>query len=475
MMKFVSRLLMPGLLSLLLASASCTGEHGFEHQGMLRLPLDTLSFDTLFSNIGSTTARIKIYNPHQQKLLISDIGLKTQGNSGFRLSVDGIPSMTFSDVELLPRDSLYLFVEITAGYQGVSSPVLIEDAVYFITNGHHQEIILQAYAQDALIWRGKRIEQDTLLKDELPYLIYDSLVIDPGVTLSIDPGVRLHFHDQAAVVVYGCIKAKGDIDNPVIFRGDRLDKLFLDFPYEYYPGQWYGIYLDKESYGNEFDRVEIRGAYYGIIADSSSLEQRKLEISNSQLFNMVYSNLYSIHSNIRVNNSLLANSGSYTLLVLGGDAEFVHCTIANYQRLVNRDGPALALANFLGEEGKTPVYYPLQKADFINSIIYGSQLDELGLGIAEESAHAFFFRNCLIRNSVELAQEFAQACIYNEDPAFFSTGKDYLYNFRIDSLSAGINMGLESFALDLPFDLDGNSRVADTAPDLGAYEWSSAE
>lgn len=474
-MNLVSRLLMPGLLSLLLAAAACTRDHGFEQEGMLRLPTDTLSFDTIFSSIGSTTARIKIYNPYKQKLLITDIGLKTQGNSGFRLSVDGISSSTFSDVELLPQDSLYLFVEITAGLQGLATPVLIEDAIYFVTNGHHQEIVLQAYAQDALIWRGKRIVQDTLLQAQLPYLIYDSLVIDPGVVLSIDPGVRLHFHDQAALVAYGSIKARGDADNPVIFRGDRLDKLFVDFPYEYYPGQWYGIYLDKESYGNEFDWVEIRGAYYGIIADSSSLEQRKLDISNSVIFNMVYSNLYSIHSNIRVNNSLLANSGSYTILVLGGDAEFVHCTIANYQRLVNRDGPTLALVNFLGEEGKAPVYYPLHKAHFINSIIYGSQSDELGLGIAEESAHAFFFRNCLIRNSAELRPDFTEACIYNEDPMFKNTGKDYLYNFRIDSLSAAIDRGLDSFALDLPFDLDGNSRTADIAPDLGAYEWKSTD
>lgn len=475
-MNLVSRLFFSGLSSvLLLCAVSCTREYGFEQQGMLRLSTDTLSFDTIFSSIGSTTARIKIYNPYKQKLLISEIGLKTQGNSGFRLSIDGLSSLSCSEVELPPRDSLYLFVEITADLQGVAGPVLIEDAVYFVTNGHQQEIVLLAYAQDALIWKGKRIEQDTLLKDELPYLIYDSLVIDPGVVLSIDPGVRLHFHDQAALVVYGCIKAKGEVDNPVIFRGDRLDKLFVDFPYEYYPGQWYGIYLDKESYGNEFDWVEIRGAYYGIIADSSSLEQRKLEINNSIIFNMVYSNLYSIHSNIRVNNSLLANSGSYTLLVLGGDAEFVHCTIANYQRLVNRDGPALALANFLGEEGKTPVYYPLQKAHFTNSIIYGSQLDELGLGIAEESAHTFFFRNCLIRNSAELAPEYAGACIYNEDPAFINTGKDYLYNFRIDSMSVAIDKGLESAALTIPFDLDGNSRTSDIAPDLGAYEWQRAE
>ncbi len=408
-------------------------------------------------------------------MLISKIGLKTQGNSGFRLSVDGLSSLSYSEVELPPRDSLYLFVEITATLQGVADPVLIEDAVYFVTNGHQQEIVLQAYAQDALIWKGKRIEQDTVLKAELPYLIYDSLVIDPGVVLNIDPGVRLHFHDEASMVVYGSIKAKGNVDNPVIFRGDRLDKLFVDFPYEYYPGQWYGIYLDKESYGNEFDWVEIRGAYYGIIADSSSLEQRKLEISNSQIFNMVYSNLYCIHSNVRVYNSLLANSGSYTLLLLGGDIEFIHCTIANYQRLVNRDGPALALANFLGEEGKPPVYYPLNKADFINSIIYGSQLDELGLGIAEESAHAFFFRNCLIRNSAELAAEYAEACIYNEDPVFISIGKEYIYDFRIDTLSAAIDRGLESYALTIPFDLDGNSRTTDLAPDLGAYEWQSAE
>lgn len=470
-MNAVFRLLLACLLGFCLCMASCTHEHGYEQQGGLRLSVDTLSFDTIFSAVGSTTARVKIYNPHKQKLMISDLGLKSRGNSGFRLSVDGISAHSFSNVELPARDSLYLFVEITAERQQVAEPVLIEDAVFFTTNGHHQEIVLIAYAQDALVWRGKRLMQDTVLKADLPILIYDSLVIDAGVVLDINPGVHLHFHDQAAVLVYGSIRAKGEAENPIIFRGDRLDNLFVDFPYEFYPGQWYGIYLDQESYGNEFDWVQIRGAYYGIIADSSSLDRSKLEINHSVLFNMVYSNLYSIHSFIRVNNTLLANSGSYTVLLLGGDAEFTHCTIANYQRLVHRDGPAVALANYLGEENAAPIYYPLHKAEFNNSIIYGSQADELGFGIVEESAHAFYFRHCLMKNSAELASEYAEYCLYNEDPLFFNTGTGYLYDFRIDSLSAAIDRGLPEMALNFPYDLAGNSRISDAAPDLGAYEW----
>ncbi|MDI9544351.1 MAG: hypothetical protein QM282_00565, partial [Bacteroidota bacterium] len=91
-MNLMSRLLSSCLSVLFFFAVSCTREYGFEHQGMLRLSTDTLSFDTIFSNVGSTTARIKVYNPYKQKLLISEIGLKTRGNSGFRLSVDGLTS-----------------------------------------------------------------------------------------------------------------------------------------------------------------------------------------------------------------------------------------------------------------------------------------------------------------------------------------------------------------------------------------------
>jgi hypothetical protein len=43
--------------------------------------------------------------------------------------------------------------------------------------------------------------------------------------------------------------------------------------------------------------------------------------------------------------------------------------------------------------------------------------------------------------------------------------------FELDSLSPAIDAGLPVYSIEFPFDLNGNSRLDDDAPDLGSYEW----
>ena len=70
------------------------------------------------------------------------------------------------------------------------------------------------------------IHQDSTLLTDKPYLIYDSLHVAPDACLTLLPGTRLMFHDDAAMHVYGRVDAQGTAQNPVIFRCDRLDHMF---------------------------------------------------------------------------------------------------------------------------------------------------------------------------------------------------------------------------------------------------------
>jgi hypothetical protein len=56
--------------------------------------------------------------------------------------------------------------------------------------------------------------------------------------------------------------------------------------------------------------------------------------------------------------------------------------------------------------------------------------------------------------------------INNEDPLFDSIPVIY----ELDTLSPAIDAGLPAYAIEVPFDLNGNSRLDDAAPDLGALE-----
>ena len=51
---------------------------------------DTVYLDTIFSNIGSSTYNLKVYNQSSENILISSLKLGQGENSFYRLSVDGM-------------------------------------------------------------------------------------------------------------------------------------------------------------------------------------------------------------------------------------------------------------------------------------------------------------------------------------------------------------------------------------------------
>ena len=441
-------------------------------EGPLRFSTDTLRFDTLFSGLPSTTAWLRVYNASSRPLVLDSVRLRSGGQSGFRISLDARGGGVLRQVEIPPLDSMFLFVALTPPEQGSGTPVKIADDIEFHQAGSCRQIALEAWAWDALRWQGRRIVSDTLLSPALPIVVYDSLVVGQGACLRLAAGTRLFFHDDAVLLVDGCLKAEGTAAEPVVLRGDRLDMAFEDFPYEYYPGQWYGVYLGPQSRGNVFTHASIRGACYGLVCESDANEDTlKLEISHSEVFNMLYSSLYCISSKVRADNCVLANSGSYTVAVLGGDVRLVHCTVANYQRLVSRgDEPALVVVNFTVDDKQQVDPCPLDTFVMQNSIVYGSRATEVGFGLLEDYGHGMWFDHCLLRCPDALPQEVSASTIYNEDPLFVSTGTNWRYDFRLREQSPAAGRADASVSALYPLDMDGNSRLSDDAPDIGAYE-----
>lgn len=463
------------LTALLSVSISCTtDELVTDPRSDLRFSSDTLSFDTLFSNVGSTTAWLKIRNVGGKTIRIATISLQSGGSSGFRINLDGETNTSFTNVDIPAHDSLFLFVEVNTKRQGVATPIKVTDAVLFDTDGPTKRIVLEAWSWDAVFWRGKLIASDTTLTPNMPIIVYDSLVVAENATLTLQPGTKLYFHDKAYMKVHGTLSAVGSKEAPIQFRGDRLDYILPNYPYDYESGQWYFIQLTPTSFNNRFEFVDIHGAYYGIIADSSSLDQSKLKMYNSLIHNMVYTCLWSNTSNMDIGNSQLTNSGSYTVAQIGGNTSFIHCTIANYQ--AGREGPALILVNSLNDSKDTSIVraYPLS-AEFRNCIVFGNRTDEVGLSKRDNIAWAASFWNCLLRSSsIPISLATVTLCKYATDAKFLKLGSEadkYVYDFRLDSISPARNIGSTTYLGSYPTDKNGVSRSIDGKPDAGAYEW----
>ncbi len=472
-MKFIIPIFLLAFLSISFIFSGCSQENEFATDPIesLHFSADTLSFDTVFSTVGTPTAWLKIYNTGNKNIRISGVSLK-EGGKGFRLNLDGESKQTFTDLDILAKDSLFLFVELIPAEKGTDKPFKINDAIIFQTEGKQKQIVLEAYSQDVVIWHGKTITSDTFLSSNKPYLIYDSLVVAENAKLTIQEGATFYFHDAAKVVVHGSLKAIGTAMAPITFRGDRLDDVLPDLPYEYYPGQWGSVRFTASSYDNEFDYVHIRGANYGLIADASSTDRSKLKMTNSIIHNMTSNCILSYNSKMSVANSQITNSGSNSLCLIGGEYDFTHCTIANYQRLISRNGATLLVSNILPVTDGKSILYPL-KSNFYNCIVFGNQTSEIDTLRSGGASWELLFKNCMLR-SKEWSSNMATNCIYPSEAKFLKLGFDedkYKIDFRLDSLSEARNHADPAYSISYPYDMNGVSRLTDGIPDIGAYEW----
>ena len=94
---------------------SCRNELDFESSiGTLSFSKETVYLDTVFTNIGSSTYTLKVYNNSNKNISIPRVRLGKGQASNYRLMVDGVPGKEFENVELLANDSMFVFIEVTS-------------------------------------------------------------------------------------------------------------------------------------------------------------------------------------------------------------------------------------------------------------------------------------------------------------------------------------------------------------------------
>ncbi len=429
---------------------------------------DTLRLDTILTETGSSTRILKVYNRNSEALLISSIYLADADRSGFRMNVDGIRGNQHSNIEIRERDSLFIFLEATLPSTDNDLPVFIKDSIVFITNGVTQDVKLLAYGQDFISFRGKTITQDTIINSQRPIMIYDSLCIEANARLTLEAGVRLYFHNNADLRVRGQLIANGTLESPVQFRGDRTDNMFYYLPYDRLPGQWGGIRFYESSIDNVLNYVDIHGGQYGVRCDSTGIERVKLTLTNSIVHQVAGDALQMTDCKAFIGNSQLSNAGYYCVNLIGGDYEFVHCTLANYFSWNVKRGAALMFRN-----EQNGITHPLHYAGFRNCLIAGSASDELfgSRSADEEIPFNYYFSYCVI-NSIEEENEKILNVLWEKDDNFvLMDSRTQEYIFALLPESKAINWGLRQDAMSFPTDLRGNSRLSDDAPDAGCYEW----
>ena len=448
----------------------------------LSFSADTVSFDTVFSEQGSATLQLMVYNRNKSALMIDHVWWE-DGNV-FLANVDGEPELRLlTHTTINGGDSAFVFVRVRTEKLNANSPVLIEDQLLFhLTNDATQGVVFEAYGQDVNRIRpesGKcKVVPSYTFTDSLPYIIYDTLVVDGPLT--IQAGARLFMHNGACLQAQGDVDAQGELETPIIIRGDRLDRLFDSVPYAYAGGGWNGFYLVSDQPRTyTFNYVDILSGNVGLYCASTctdplpQLMMNGCRIHNHTLYGLVLNNV-----DAKVTNTEISNCASYCVYCAGGTHQFVHSTIASYFGFTNIRIQAVTkdetAAVYIDNLSKTE---PTTNASFINSIITGYLSNQLVVATPFDRYYpGTFVGNYLKTDSLAIPHARGNTYWQKTDTADvfvndFYRYKEYIYyDFRLDSLSPARGVADSLLALPYPKDREGFPREF-IRPDAGCYQY----
>ena len=520
-------------IGIAISLTSCRKDFAFEQSsGGLEFSKNTVYLDTVFTNIGSSTYRLKVYNRSNKDIAIPKIQLGKGINSKYRIMVDGMTGdagaqgKIFSNVELLAKDSLFIFIEVTSDVASANpTDFLYTDQIQFSNvTGAPQTVDLVTLIQDAYFIYPQRTlntynsysyeginlglgddnkpvnvmgsnldHSDPINGDEFhwkndkPYVVYGYALVPNNETLNVDPGARVHFHANSGLIIAknGVLKINGEaptdhkpenLTKEVIFEGDRLEPSFSDVT-----GQWTAIINYSTSPLNEIKHLTLKNATVGILSQNLALTSNttdfpRMNIKDSQIYNCSNFGILARKSIVTGENLVINTCGQADFAgTFGGTYNFTHCTFNNNW---NSSKQVAVLLNNYIDTDTTRFVSDLTVANFTNCIIYGSNQNELYLDNKTEGGTAFNynFKNCLIKfNNINNNLDYLPTNTTNFHDCFAANNSS-VFNPQFKNLTKNqlqpqtVNSGVYQKGVliaSVPNDILGNPRSS--LPDLGAY------
>ena len=412
-------------------SISCEKESFKVDDGGVKLEFstDTLTFDTVFTTVGTTTRIVTIYNRSSDNLKLSTVTLSGGVASHFRMNVDGDTSLVARDIEIEAGDSIFIFVQANINPTDATMPFVVEDAIVF-SNG--QRVALTAWGRNAIYHRILPSDSTwfTVIDCEnwnhtLPHVFIDPAAVLDGHTLTLRNGDELYFYDDAMLIIdsNAHLRVQGTEDAPVLFTSMRHDGW-----YDYLPGQWQTIWFYNYSIGNVIDHAVIENGTCGLRCYPGS----QLTVSNTVIRNMSDCGIVGQAATITGRNLLVYDCLADVTVLRGGSYDFRNCTFANYWSYTARQIECIVLSNneIRGEE---VLGGDLLKADFRDCIIWGTYQKEFLLSELE----GFTMNYNLNLHSIVKGGE------WSEDPLFTDPREDD-YTLQEESPAIGIGYQFEN-------------------------------
>lgn len=454
-----------------LGVSSCKKE-SFTTAGNIEVNTDTLWFDTVFTKVStrlpiSVNKQILIYNPYNESIRTT-VRLAGGQNSHFRLNVDGEPGHLFTDIEIFPKDSMFLFVEVHPDANNNNpeyNPLIIRDSLLFNTNGQESKTMLIGWGQDAHYIFRDSIEVDTTwANDKLPIVVYGYCYVKPNAKLTIEKGVKVHFSPRSWLFVEGKLDMKGTKEEPIVMQGDRLQP-----DWEETPGQWGGIWISYPSYGSTIEHSLIKNGTVGVYCDSMPglAGEKNVTIKKTMIRNMSFDGISGRRSTIDVENTLSLNCGRFTFFGDGGKYKILNSTFYTGGKDFSRQDPTFFYRNQVRDQINPNIILETYDIEFIflNNIIDGiADVEIFGDLDLNKISGPLAVRSNILKSNDALYRTAGFNNVIN-------TKLDYVdalnYNMDLDTLSPAKNIGetLSPAIVD-----DYCNRPRKERPDAGALE-----
>ncbi|RZJ19846.1 MAG: hypothetical protein EON51_16535, partial [Acinetobacter sp.] len=373
------------MTTLLFAACNKDEDITFDVDAKIAFSTDSVLFDTVFTAIGSSTRRLKIYNPNSKAIIINSIKLSGGNTSAYSLNINGFATTETSELKINGNDSINVFVKVNINPTLQNLPFIVEDSILFAFNGKKQNI--------------------------------------PLVNLTIAAGTRILFHGNATMSIKGTLTAIGTKSDTILFASDRLEQLYKDET-----GQWNGLHFYPDSKDSQINYAIIKNGIAGITVDSLSLNSKpKLLLTNSIIKNMEVVGFLGYQTELTAFNNLFFNCGQYLLYGVGGGRyNLKQNTFAGYNINFARKTPVVYLSDYISNNQATNL-----TVDIVNNIVWGNLKDELL--IDKKTPNTILIAN--IKNNLLKTSNVTfdlNGNIFNADPSFVNAEKG---NFRLNATS----------------------------------------
>ncbi len=455
--------LLAGAFWLMLTTVACNRDDiSFDNPSqLLRFSADTLFLDTVYNQVRSETYAVKIYNNEDRDVMIPKINLESGAASLYRINLDGRSGTEFNNVALRKKDSLYIFVEIAPVANATEA--IAEERIQIQSPAGNQHVTLFSVVQDAEFFiqndtNPNILNENTTWNNEKAKIIFGDLTLKEGKTLDIEQGTKVYFFKNSGLKISenATLNVNGDLNNEVIFRGDRNDTR-----YDTIPKNWKGIQFASGAKLN-MNYAKLFGGIRGL-----EMTETQANISNTIIHTFEEYGIFAVKSNLSAANLVMNNFGEAALGIFkGGTYNITHATIANYWNF-NSAMPALGIfATNEYQNGTTLENGPLT-LNVRNSIVYGERENSIVFKQTSGQTFTTTFQNNLLKYGDNAGYTIDGSNIKNEDPKFqnYFTHK---MNLRVKDDSPAKGKGSAAAAQTVPLDITKMPRTS--APTIGAYQ-----